>query len=350
MDIKQLLQEAVNCHASDIYISTDMPPAFRINGEITYADNQPLTNEKIQAIVKDITSEKQYKQFVKRGDLDISFSLSDGSRFRINLFYQRCSMALAIRIIPREILSLDYLGHPDVIKKIARNAKGLVLVTGSTGSGKTTTLAAIVDLINSERSCHILTLEDPIEYAHKNKKSIIHQREITTDSKSFSRALSAGLRESPDVILIGEMRDIKTIAIALTAAETGHLVLATLHTGDAPQSIDRIIDVFPSQKQQQIRMQLSLTLQGVICQQLLPKQDNSGRIAAFEILTITPAVRNLIREGKTYQIPTVIEQGKQYGMVNMDNYIKNLHLQGLISFEEAACRMKKLDILKQVAQ
>jgi twitching motility protein PilT len=222
----------------------------------------------------------------------------------------------------------------------------LVLVTGPTGSGKTTTLAAMVDQINSERSCHILTLEDPIEYLHKHKKSMINQREIYTDSKSFNSGLRAGLREDPDVILIGEMRDPKTISIAVTAAETGHLVLATLHTGDAAQSIDRIIDVFPVGKQQQIRMQLSMSLQGIISQQLIPRQDGTGRIAAFEILTATHAIRNSIRQGNTHQIFSMILEGKQHGMIDMDTSIKNLYLQGNISYEEAILRVVNPKILK----
>jgi twitching motility protein PilT len=347
MDIGSLLKEAVDRCASDLHLTVGLPPIFRKNGAIMRKDAPFLTEQETELAAKELMTEKQYNRFMKRGELDFSYALSDISRFRINLFRQRGSIALSIRVIPFQILTLDQLGHPNVIKKLIHNTRGLVLVTGPTGSGKTTTLAAMVDYINSERSCHILTLEDPIEYLHKHKKSMLNQREINTDSKSFSRALRAGLREDPDVILIGEMRDIKTISIAITAAETGHLVLATLHTGDASQTIDRIIDVFPASKQQQIRMQLSMSLQGVISQQLVPRQDGSGRIAAFEILTATSAIRNLIRQGQTHQILSTILQGKQHGMIDMDTSLKTLYLQGIISYEEAVLRVTSPDKFKR---
>lgn len=346
MDISSLLKEAVERRASDLHLTVGLPPVFRINGAIVRKEAPVLGETETKSAAKELMTEKQYERFLKRGELDFSYA-SDSSRFRINLFRQRGSITLSIRIIPSQIQTLDQLGHPSTIKKLIHNTRGLVLVTGPTGSGKTTTLAAMVDYINHERSCHILTLEDPIEYQHTHKKSMLNQREIHTDSKSFTRALRAGLREDPDVILIGEMRDIKTISIAITAAETGHLVFATLHTGDASQTIDRIIDVFPASKQQQIRMQLSMSLQGVISQQLIPRQDGSGRIAAFEILTATNAIRNLIRQGQTHQILSTILQGKQHGMIDMDTSLKTLYLQGLISYEEAILRVTNPDQFKR---
>lgn len=346
MDISSLLKEAIERRASDLHLTVGLPPVLRINGAIVRKEAPVLGETETESAAKELMTEKQYERFLKRGELDFSYA-SDSSRFRINLFRQRGSIALSIRIIPSQIQTLDQLGHPSTIKKLIHNTRGLVLVTGPTGSGKTTTLAAMVDYINHERSCHILTLEDPIEYQHTHKKSMLNQREIHTDSKSFTRALRAGLREDPDVILIGEMRDIKTISIAITAAETGHLVFATLHTGDASQTIDRIIDVFPASKQQQIRMQLSMSLQGVISQQLIPRQDGSGRIAAFEILTATNAIRNLIRQGQTHQILSTILQGKQHGMIDMDTSLKTLYLQGLISYEEAILRVTNPDQFKR---
>jgi twitching motility protein PilT len=346
MDISSLLKEAVERHASDLHLTVGLPPVLRINGTIVRKEAPVLGETETESAAKELMTEKQFERFLKRDELDFSYA-SDSSRFRINLFRQRGSIALSIRIIPSQIQTLDQLGHPSTIKKLIHNTRGLILVTGPTGSGKTTTLAAMIDYINHEHSCHILTLEDPIEYLHTHKKSMLNQREIHTDSKSFTRALRAGLREDPDVILIGEMRDIKTISIAITAAETGHLVFATLHTGDASQTIDRIIDVFPASKQQQIRMQLSMSLQGVISQQLIPRQDGSGRIAAFEILTATNAIRNLIRQGQTHQILSTILQGKQHGMVDMDTSLKTLYLQGLISYEEAIIRVTSPDQFKR---
>lgn len=346
MGIIDLLKEAVDRKASDLHLTVGVPPIFRVHGNLERKNAPAVTEKETEALAKELMSEKQFNKFMKKGEYDFSYALSNISRFRINIFFQRNSIALSIRVIPFQILSLDQLGHPEIIKKLIRNQRGLVLVTGPTGSGKTTTLAAMVDQINSERSCHILTLEDPIEYLHTHKKSILNQREIRTDSKSFTNGLRAGLREDPDVILIGEMRDTKTISIAITAAETGHLVLATLHTGDASQTIDRIIDVFPGSKQPQIRMQLSMTLQGIISQQLIPRQDGSGRIAAFEILTVTNAVRNEIRHGQTHQLLSTILEGRQHGMIDMDTSIKNLYLQGNISYEEASLRVTNPNILK----
>jgi twitching motility protein PilT len=336
--MKNLLREAFEKRASDIHITVGVPPIFRINGELVHSEYRRLPREDTEKMFTEITNEQQQLQFSERGELDFSFALPNISRFRVNAFRQRGSVAIVVRIITEKIPTLEELGHPSVFRNLSRLPRGLVLITGPTGSGKSTTLAAMIDLINSERSCHILTLEDPIEYLHKHKKSIVNQREINSDTKSFTIALRAALREDPDVILVGEMRDPETIATAITAAETGHLVFATLHTGSAPQTIDRIIDAFPSHQQQQIRVQLSVTLQGIVAQQLLPRIDQKGRVAALEVLISTPAVRNIIREGKTHQLTSVIQTGIKLGMQPMDVSLRDLYRRSVISYEEAMSR------------
>lgn len=348
--IENLLRQAVERRASDVHITVGIPPIFRINGQLVRTEHSILTVADTAAAFAAITKEEQQQRFADNGELDFSFAISGLSRFRVNAFRQRGSVGLAIRLVNEHISTLEELRHPEVIKSLARLPRGLVLVTGPTGSGKSTTLAAMINLINQERSCHILTLEDPIEYLHRHKMSIVNQREIHADSKSFANALRAALREDPDVILVGEMRDAETIGIAVTAAETGHLVFATLHTGDASQTIDRIIDVFPPHQQQQIRVQLSLTLQGIVSQQLLPKKDGSGRIAALEVLIATPAIRNLIREAKTHQILSVIQTGARNGMQSMDNTLKDLYLRGTISYEEALMRCSNTETFMRLTQ
>ncbi len=348
--LKDLLQEAVERHASDVHITVGVPPVFRVNGHLVRAEHPVLSVQDTASFVEEITKEEQRQRFFEQGELDFSFAIPGVSRFRVNLFRQRGSMGLAIRVVNERILTLDQLGHPEILKTLARNSRGLVLVTGPTGSGKSTTLAAMINLINNERACHILTLEDPIEYLHKHRKSIVNQREIHADSKSFANALRAALREDPDVILVGEMRDAETIGIAVTAAETGHLVFATLHTGDASQTIDRIIDVFPPYQQQQIRVQLSLTLQGIISQQLIPRRDGTGRMVALEILTATPAVRNLIREGKSHQILSIIQTGARNGMQSMDSSLKALYTSGAITYEDAIIRASNPETFVKLTQ
>ncbi|MGI6091443.1 MAG: type IV pilus twitching motility protein PilT [Veillonellaceae bacterium] len=338
MMMEALLRTAVERNASDIHITVGVPPVFRINGSLVHYESPALLPSDTMAFFDEITTQEQRQKLALNGELDFSFAIQGVSRFRVNAFRQRGSLAIAIRVVNEQVPTLDKLGHPEILKTFARQHRGLVLVTGPTGSGKSTTLAAMLKLINEERSCHIITLEDPIEYLHKHNKSIVNQREIHSDSLSFANALRAALREDPDVILVGEMRDVETIGIAVTAAETGHLVFATLHTGDAAQTIDRIIDVFPPHQQQQIRIQLSLTLQGIVCQQLLPRLDGNGRVVALEILTVNPAVRNLIREGKSHQLVSVIQTGARFGMQSMDMSLKDLYRRGIISYEDALAR------------
>lgn len=333
--IKTLLQQAIAQKASDVHLIAGVPPVFRLNGSLVRIDGLSLTGQDMLALFRAITSNDQQQSFHNNGELDFPFEIAGIGRFRINAYYQRGSIAIAIRVVNNRIPNLDELGIPEVIKSLARMPRGLVLVTGPTGSGKSTTLAAMVDLINSERAAHVLTLEEPIEYLHSHRTCIVSQREIPTDSKSFASALRAALREDPDVIMVGEMRDAETIGVAVTAAETGHLVFATLHTCDAAQTIDRIIDVFPSHQQQQIRVQLSLTLQGIISQQLLPRRVGGGRVVALETLVAIPAIRNLIREGKTHQIASVIQTGSKLGMQSMEFSLRDLYRQGIISYETA---------------
>jgi len=336
--MEQLLHQAVKSGASDLHVTVGVPPILRINGTLSRTEHPVLTVKDTEELFISITTAEQQLYFKGHGEIDFSFAIFGLSRFRVNAFRQRGSVAIVIRVVNENVPTLEELGHPAILKTLACQARGLVLVTGPTGSGKSTTLAAMINLINQERSCHILTLEDPIEYLHKHSKSIVNQREMHSDTKSFTIALRAALREDPDVILVGEMRDPETIATAITAAETGHLVFATLHTGSAAQTIDRIIDAFPAHQQQQIRIQLSVTLQGIVAQQLLPRIDQKGRIAALEILIATPAVRNIIREGKTHQLTSVIQTGAKFGMQPMDIALRDLYRRGVVSYNEAMMR------------
>lgn len=351
--MESILRFGSKIGASDIHITVGKPPVFRINGTLHTPDSIDIYNdsdlpkaklmpEQTMEMGKSIMDEIQYKKFMEMGEVDFSYSIAGIGRFRVNIFKQRGSVAMALRIIRTQIPSVQELDLPEVISHLARKPRGLVLVTGPTGSGKSTTLAAMINQMNSETSSHIITLEDPVEYLHFHKNSIVNQREIGLDSTSFGNALRAAMREDPDVILVGEMRDLETISTAITAAETGHLVLATLHTTSASQTIDRIIDVFPPHQQQQIRIQLSNTLQGVICQQLLPKRDGTGRVVALEIMVVTPAVRNLIREGKTHQLISQIQTGARYGMQTLDMALRSLVHKGIVSAE--AAREKAVDI------
>lgn len=349
-DIRALLRQAVSYRASDLHLTVGVPPLVRVDGSLTALDYPILSPSDIASMLAAVTSETQQRRFQERGELDFSYAEAGFSRFRVNAFRQRGSVAMVLRSIPEQVPSLTELGLPAVLQTLADMPRGLVLVTGPTGSGKSTTLAAMVDHINHHRACHIITLEDPIEYLHKHCRSIVNQREVGLDTASFATGLRAALREDPDVILVGEMRDAETIATAITAAETGHLVLSTLHTGDAAQTVERIIDVFPPHQQQQIRIQLALNLQGVVAQQLIPRCDRPGRVAAVEVLVVTPAVRNLVREGKTHQIAAVLQTGAKTGMQAMDAVLRNLWRSGVIAFEEALSRAVDRDTFLRLAQ
>jgi twitching motility protein PilT len=298
-------------------------------------DEKNLSPQDTITLVQELLTDEQIVELKEKGEIDLSFSYPGLGRFRVNIYKQRGSYGMAFRTVALNIPTIDDLGFPLVLKELAKKQRGLILVTGPTGSGKSTTLASMIDYINRERSAHILTLEDPIEYLHKHNKSIVNQREIGNDSHSFSKALRAALRQDPDVILVGEMRDLETISIAITAAETGHLVLSTLHTIGAAKTIDRIIDIFPSHHQQQIKVQLSSVIEGIISQQLLEKSDGQGRVAALEIMIATSAIRNLIREGKSHQLQTNIQTGSKFGMQTMDNAILDLCNRGLIDRKTA---------------
>ncbi len=335
MDIVEIVNEGSRQGASDVHITVGIPPTFRINGELIHQGEKKLTNMDTEDLVRQVMSDKLFSELLENGEVDFSYSSPGMGRYRVNAYTQRGSFGMALRIIPLEIPTYKQLGLPSVLSELTKLPRGLILVTGPTGSGKSTTLATMIDQINREKKCHILTLEDPIEYLHRHHKSIVNQREIGSDSKSFQKALRGALRQDPDVILVGEMRDLETISIAITAAETGHLVLSTLHTLGAAKTIDRIIDVFPPHQQQQVRVQLSSVIQSVISQQLLTKADGKGRVAALEVMVATPAIRNLIREDKIHQIDTVIQTGAKFKMQTMDASLMTLYHKGLISKETA---------------
>ncbi|MHC1749924.1 MAG: type IV pilus twitching motility protein PilT [Cellulosilyticaceae bacterium] len=337
ININALLTMIKDMDASDLHITTGIPPMVRINGDLMPLPFQPLGPKSAENLVKQLlTTESVKEKFNQYGEVDFSFALEKVGRYRANVFKQRGTLAAALRTVSVAIPSMEELGlPPQTLEDLADNSRGLVLVTGPTGSGKSTTLATMIDYINRRRKCHILTLEDPIEYLHKHQNSIVNQREIGADSMSYANALRAALREDPDVILVGEMRDLETISIAVTAAETGHLVLSTLHTIGAPQTIDRIIDVFPPHQQEQIKVQLAAILKGVISQQLIPRKDVKGRSIALEIMLSSPALSNLIREGKTHQIYSHIQTGQRVGMITMDQSLMKLYKEGKISLEQA---------------
>ena len=334
--IQDILKEAKENGASDVHITVGLPPKMRLNGKLVAMESYgkmlpPNTKE----IVEEIMSEKQLQKLEENGQHDMSFSVPGVGRYRLNVFKQRGSYAMAFRVVATEIPSAQELGIPETVVDLYQKKRGLVLVTGPTGSGKSTTLAAIIDKINNNRDSHVITLEDPIEFTYQHRMSIVNQREIGTDSNNYASALRAALREDPDVILVGEMRDLETISTAITAAETGHLVLSTVHTIGASNTVDRLIDVFPSHQQQQIRIQLAGVLEAIICQQLIPCSDGVGRIAAFEVLHINSAVRNLIREGKSHQLITYMQTYRKQGMITMDDAILELYRSQKITREAA---------------
>jgi twitching motility protein PilT len=347
--VDDLLRLMIERGGSDLHITVGSPPGIRLRGEIVPVENaKVLTPKDTQEMLLSLLSEEQRRRFETELELDFAYSIPGLSRFRTNIFQQRNSMGAVFRVIPLKIPTLDELNLPRVCKFLAERPRGLVLVTGPTGSGKSTTLAAMIDHINETRHVHIITLEDPIEFMHKNKKAYVNQREVGEDTHSFTSALKRVLRQDPDVILVGEMRDLETISAALTAAETGHLVLATLHTTGGPETVDRIIDVFPPHQQQQVRMQLSTTLEGVLSQTLLRSTDGKSRVMAMEIMLGIPAISNLIREGKTHQMATIIQGGASMGMQTLDQHLKALLQAGKITFEEAIQKAKEPRELAQM--
>lgn len=336
--LDELLEIVVENNASDLHLAVGLPPIMRIDGELKLTRYEVLTAPMAQRMVYDILADDQIQRYETELELDCSYAMRKIARFRVNVYRDRGNVAAAFRLIPTRIPTVQGLGLPPVVEDLARRPRGLLLVTGPTGSGKSTTLAAMIHQINSERSEHIVTIEDPIEYLHSHKKSVINQRELGEDTHSFHAALRSVLREDPDVILVGEMRDLETIALAITCAETGHLVMATLHTNNAAESVDRIIDVFPSAQQEQIRVQLSNNVLAIFSQQLLPRAGQPGRVAAVEVMVATSAVRNLIRENKAHQMHSIIQTSAAAGMQSMDQALRDLQKQGLITYEVAMRR------------
>jgi twitching motility protein PilT len=349
LDFAELLMEVVGRRASDLHISAGAPPTIRVRGRLVQLEGYAALNAtETRELVYSILSGDQRQRLETHWQLDFAYSIPGHARFRVNAYYQRGAIGAAFRLIPFELTSIDALGLPQAVHDFTRKPRGFVLVTGPTGSGKSTSLAAMIDDINSSREEHIMTIEDPIEFLHAHKRCLVNQRELGSDAQSFSDALKAALRQDPDVILVGEMRDLETISTALTAAETGHLVFATLHTQDTAQTVDRIIDVFPPSQQGQVRVQLSVALQGIMTQQLLPTADGSGRVVACEVLVPTPAVRNLIREGKTHQIYSVLQTGSAQGMQTMDAALVQLVRSGRISQQLAEERSSSPEELRRL--
>ncbi len=345
--LRQLLEEMVKANASDLHLTVGSPPVIRVDGKLLKMDHDPLTPETTKKLAYSIMSEKQRLKFENNSELDLSFGIENMSRFRGNVFVQRGNVAVALRRIPYEVMSFEDLGLPKVIADLAKLQRGLILVTGPTGSGKSTTLAAIIDKINRESQCHIITVEDPIEYLHRHQQSIINQREVHSDTNSFASALKYALREDPDVVLIGEMRDLETIESALTISETGHLVFATLHTNSTAESINRIIDAFPTNQQDQVRVSLSFCLQAIVSQSLLPKIPD-GRVMALEIMTVTPAIRALIRDDKVHQIYSMIQSGQKYGMKTMNQSLAEHYNTGKISINDAMSYSSNIQELNEM--
>ena len=349
LDFADVLLEVIDRRASDLHITAGAPPTVRVRGRLVPMDGFPvLTPNDTREIVYSILSEGQRQKFENNWQIDFAYQIPGRGRFRVNAYFQRAAVGAAFRLIPFDVVPLETLGLPTVVADFANKPRGLVLVTGPTGSGKSTTLASLIDVINATREEHIMTIEDPIEFLHHHKKCIVNQRELGSDATSFGEALKAALRQDPDVILVGEMRDLETIGTALTAAETGHLVFATLHTQDTPQTIDRIIDVFPPAQQGQVRAQLSVAIQGIMTQTLLPTADGAGRVVAAEVLVPTPAVRNLIREAKTHQIYSVLQTGASHGMQTMDAALAQLVRAGKVNRQLAESRAHAPEELRRL--
>jgi len=347
-DFAEVLLQVMDRNASDLHLTAGSPPMIRHHGKLHALDYPRLTPQVTREVIYSILTNDQRQKLETDWQIDFAYSIPGKARFRVNCYFQRASLSAALRLIPQEMPKLSQLGVPSILEDFTKKPRGFVLVTGPTGSGKSTTLAAMLDLINEVRHEHILTIEDPIEFLHKHKRCIVNQRELGADTQSFGLGLKAALRQDPDVILVGEMRDLETISTALTAAETGHLVFATLHTQDTAQTVDRIVDVFPPEQQQQVRVQLSVALQGIISQQLLPTADGQGRICACEILVPTPAVRNLIREGKTHQIYSALQTGGQFGMQTMDAALAQLVRETKITRELAESRASAPEELRRL--
>jgi twitching motility protein PilT len=349
--IEELVQQLVERGGSDLHISAGAPPMIRIHGRLISTEQEVLDGEATQKLVYSILDNEQILKFEKEWELDMAFGISGLGRFRANIFYQRGTVGAVLRSVPYEIKNMTELGLPqEICEELCNRPKGLILVTGATGSGKSTTLAAMIEYVNRTRNGHIMIIEDPIEFVHRNKSCLVNQREVGSDTHGFSNSLRTVLRQDPDVIMVGEMRDMDTIAAALTIAETGHLTFATLHTNDVVQTINRIIDVFPAHQQSQIRTQLSFTLQAVFCQQLIPKADGAGRVLAAEIMVANQAVRALIRENKAHQLTSIIQTGGRFGMKTMNQCLFDLYRQHLITYDEALSRTMDPDDLKRIFQ
>ena len=352
MDISELLEKLVKEGGSDLHISSNLPPAIRIDGKLKRMDYPPLAPDDVENLLFPMLSNEQRRRLEQEWELDFSYGIEGLSRFRVNFYKDKGNYAAAFRTITSKVPTFDQLGLPEIVRTTAEKPRGLILVTGPTGSGKSTTLAAMIDYINSTRAEHILTIEDPIEFVHTSKTSIVHQRELGLDTRSFANALKSALREDPDIILVGEMRDHETIALALTAAETGHLVFGTLHTSSASQTVDRIIDVFPEGQQQQIRVQLANSLQAVFAQTLLPKIQpdgtKKGRVMAQEIMLVTPAIANLVRESKAAQIYSTIQMNQGMGMQTLEMALANLYKQKLVTLEDALSKTSRPEELKRM--
>ena len=340
--IDDLFKLMVQQGASDLHITSGAEPRLRLHGDIVSLNSRALNSSEVQGLIFEILSDRQKQRFLEDWELDCSYAIENVGRFRCNIFMQQNGLGAVFRHIPEKILTVEELSLPPTLLNMIDIHRGLILVTGPTGSGKSTTLAALIDHVNINESCHIITIEDPIEFVHANKTSLVNQREVSSHTKSFANALRAALREDPDIILVGEMRDLETISLALTAAETGHLVFGTLHTSSAAKTIDRVIDVFPQNEQDHIRTMLSESLRGVIAQTLFQKAQGTGRVAGFEIMYNTPAIANLIREGKTFQIPSAMQTGKGLGMVTYEAYIRRLVQQNLVSKEDASSFLGKV--------
>jgi twitching motility protein PilT len=347
-DFADVLMQVMERNASDLHLTAGSQPMIRQHGKLHALDYPVLTPQATREVIYSILTNDQRQRLETEWQIDFAYSIPGKARYRVNAYFQRASLSAAFRLIPSEIPSLRELNLPPILQELTKKPRGFVLVTGPTGSGKSTTLAAMLDMINEERQEHILTIEDPIEFLHRHKKCIVNQRELGADAQTFALGLKAALRQDPDVILVGEMRDLETISTALTAAETGHLVFATLHTQDTAQTVDRIVDVFPPDQQQQVRVQLSVSLQGIVTQQLLPMADGHGRTVATEVLVPTPAVRNLIREGKTHQIYSALQTGGQFGMQTMDSALAQLVREQLITRELAEARSSTPEELRRL--